>query len=137
MITPELQAIQTLQGHQPVSIAVHGARSPLSPVVSSAAHGQHHGIKDVGLCRLECVLDVRRGYVRDVDGRVKAAGLGRRRSGFLSEDTALELPLLLARVPLVFLCCRHGGGGLRDFGRHVETRRDETRSIRVVDEGRG
>lgn len=62
-------------------------------------------------------------HVRDVDGRVKAAGLGGRRSGFLSKDTALELPLLLARVPLVFLCCRHGGCDVRDFGRHVESSR--------------
>lgn len=65
---------------------------------------------------------VPKGHVRDVDGGVKAAGLGRRRSGFLSEHTALELPLLLARVPLVFLCCRHDGGGFGDSGRHVETR---------------
>lgn len=55
-------------------------------------------------------LDLSRRYhVRDVDGRVKAAGLGSRGSRVLTEDTALELPLLLTRVPLVFLCCRHCG----------------------------
>lgn len=46
---------------------------------------------------------------RDVDSGVKAAGLGRRRSSVLSQDTALELPVLLSRVTLVFFCCRHHG----------------------------
>lgn len=44
---------------------------------------------------------------RDVDSRVKTAGLRRGRSSVLSQDTALELPVLLARVALVLFCCRH------------------------------
>jgi hypothetical protein len=69
-------------------------------------------------------------YVHDVDGRVKATGLRSRRSSLLSEDAAFELPLLLTRVPLVFLCCRHCAArdedGDGDGGR--------LGSVRVVDE---
>lgn len=64
---------------------------------------------------------------------MKAAGLGSRRSSVLSEDTALELPLLLTRVPLVFLCRRHCGS--RDETRRFDS--DRVESSRAVDEELG
>lgn len=120
MITPELQAIQTLQRHQPVSIV--GQRSSASSPTPAPSPTTPHAGR--GALSVEVRAGLSEGYVRDVDGWVKAAGLGRRRSRILSEDTAFELPLLLTRVPLVFLCCRHGGG---DLGRFRPTRREETR----------
>lgn len=60
-------------------------------------------------------------YIRNVDGGVKATGRGWRRNRILSKDTALEFPVLLTRVALVFFCYRHD----RDFccrcrGRHSQ-----------------
>lgn len=127
MMTPELQAIQTLHRHQ-----INQYRSPRVCRARHCGHFQRRRhrtpLPHQGGCCVGRIAGL--WYVRDVDGRVKAAGLGRRRGGFLSEDTALELPLLLARVPLVFLCCRHGG-------RFRSTSRDETRrACRDGDGGR-
>lgn len=85
MMTPEEQAIHTLQ------------------IEASAI-----GIQQVNIAALQIeLLEEADKNVRDVNGRVEATGGGRRRSWILSQDTTLELPVLLAGVALVFLCRGH------------------------------
>lgn len=120
-----------------ISITVQGVQEATIAAISNAATDATASTtpRTWGWALLVAVFDfLWWGHVHDVDGWVKAAGLGRRRGSVLSEDTAFELPLLLTRVPLVFLCCRHCArrrlGWFRSAGRDETRRCDSDRIVR-------